>query len=80
LEIANVVDVHDLHVWTIGTGSYALSAHIHLHDARISEATHVLREIDTLLRSEFGITHVTVQFECESCSSDETIVCTQLRQ
>ena len=37
-----VVDVHDLHVWTIGTGSHALAAHVVLDDRRLSEATAVL--------------------------------------
>ena len=28
--------------------------------------------------SEFGIAHVTIQFECESCEDDERVVCTQV--
>ena len=74
-----VVDVHDLHVWTIGPGSHALSAHVLLQDARISEASAVLRSIEGCLREEFAITHVTIQFECENCSQDERIICTQAR-
>jgi len=73
-----VVDVHDLHVWTLGPGSYALSAHVLLPDSRISEASALLRRIDERMRGEFGITHVTLQFECETCSDDERIVCTQV--
>jgi cobalt-zinc-cadmium efflux system protein len=72
-----VVDVHDLHVWTLGPGSYALSAHVLLPDSRISDASRLLRRIDERMRAEFGITHVTLQFECETCSEDERIVCTQ---
>ena len=44
--IGGVTGVHDLHVWSIGSGSYALSAHVLLDDRRLSEATDVLREID----------------------------------
>jgi cobalt-zinc-cadmium efflux system protein len=76
---AGVVDVHDLHVWTIGPGSYALSAHVQLADARISEASAILRTIEARLRDAFAIGHVTLQFECESCADDERIVCTQNR-
>lgn len=65
--IAGVMGVHDLHVWSIASGSHALSAHVLLDDRRLSEATQVLREIDECVRAHFGITHVTVQFECESC-------------
>lgn len=73
-----VVAVHDLHVWTIGSGSHALSAHVVLDDRRISEATAVLRRINAAMRDQFDIAHVTVQFECESCADDEKIVCTQV--
>ena len=77
-DIPGVVDVHDLHVWTLGPGAHALSAHVLLNDARISEASHILRQIDDRMRAEFGIGHVTLQFECENCSDDERIVCTQV--
>jgi cobalt-zinc-cadmium efflux system protein len=73
-----VVGVHDLHVWTLGTANYALSAHILLPDRSISDATTILQRVDRAMRDEFGISHVTVQFECESCAADERIVCTQM--
>jgi cobalt-zinc-cadmium efflux system protein len=72
-----VVGVHDLHVWTIGSGRHVLSTHVLLTDARISEASAILRRIESEMRSGFDISHVTVQFECESCADDERIVCTQ---
>jgi len=65
--IGGVVGVHDLHVWSIGSGSHALSAHVLLDDRRLSEATEVLREIDRCVKAHFGIAHLTIQFECESC-------------
>jgi cobalt-zinc-cadmium efflux system protein len=72
-----VVAVHDLHVWTLGTGSHALAAHVVVADRRVSEATALLHRINGVLHDEFEIDHVTVQFECESCDDDERIVCTQ---
>ncbi len=65
--IPGVTGVHDFHVWSIASGSHALSAHVMLDDRRISEAAQVLREIDRCARERFGVAHVTVQFECESC-------------
>jgi cobalt-zinc-cadmium efflux system protein len=73
-----VVAVHDLHVWTIGSGSHALSAHVVLDDRRLSEATSVLNRITAAMHDDFGIAHVTIQFECESCEDDERVVCTQV--
>jgi cobalt-zinc-cadmium efflux system protein len=75
--IEGVVDVHDLHVWTIGSGSHALAAHVLLADSRISEATLILHAIEDELRDRFDIDHTTIQFECESCDADDRIVCTQ---
>ena len=78
--LAGVVDVHDLHVWSIGSGSHVLTAHVLLADARISEASAMLRELESRLRDEFEIDHVTIQFECVSCDADDRIVCTQPRR
>jgi len=75
--VTGVVGVHDLHVWTIGSGTHALSAHVVLDDRKLSEASAIMRSIDTAMRDDFEIAHVTVQFECESCDPDTTIVCTQ---
>ena len=75
--VAGVVGVHDLHVWTIGSGSHALSAHVVLDDRKLSEAGAILHTIDSAMRDDFEIAHVTVQFECESCEPDTAVVCTQ---
>jgi len=77
VRVEGVVGVHDLHVWTIGSGSHALSAHVVLDDRKLSEASAILRSIDAAMRSDFEIAHSTIQFECESCDPDTTIVCTQ---
>jgi cobalt-zinc-cadmium efflux system protein len=77
--LPGVVDVHDLHVWTIGSRAHVLSAHVLLADKRISEASSILRALETMLRDDFAIDHVTIQFECESCQPDDRIVCTQTR-
>ncbi|HEY1868777.1 MAG TPA: cation diffusion facilitator family transporter [Candidatus Cybelea sp.] len=65
--IPGVVGVHDLHIWSIASGAHALSAHVLLDDRRLSEAAEVLRDIDECVKSHFGITHVTIQFECDNC-------------
>jgi len=75
--VEGVVGVHDLHVWTIGSESHALSAHVVLDDRKLSEASAILRSIDAAMRADFAISHSTIQFECESCDPDTTIVCTQ---
>jgi cobalt-zinc-cadmium efflux system protein len=76
--LPGVVDVHDLHVWSIGSDSHALTAHVVLDDRRISEATAILRRIEAAMRDDFDVNHVTVQFECETCEPDDNIICTQV--
>ena len=56
-----VVEVHDLHIWTITSGFPALSAHVRVG---ADEDCHRRRaELDELLESEFGIEHTTLQVE-----------------
>ena len=75
--LPGVVGVHDLHVWSLGSNAYVLSAHVLLEDKRISEASAILHGLETRLHDEFAIDHVTIQFECRSCADDDRIVCTQ---
>ncbi|HEX2428633.1 MAG TPA: cation diffusion facilitator family transporter [Gaiellaceae bacterium] len=56
-----VAEVHDLHVWTITSGFPALSAHVLV---RPGEDCHGRRrELERLLRDEFGIEHTTLQVD-----------------
>jgi cobalt-zinc-cadmium efflux system protein len=56
-----VVEVHDLHVWTITSGFPALSAHVLV---RPGEDCHGRRrELELLLHDEFGIEHTTLQVD-----------------
>lgn len=64
-ELDGVVDVHDLHVWTISTGMDALSGHVVVRDQMLSEANKLLSEINTVLAERYNITHTTIQIEHE---------------
>jgi cobalt-zinc-cadmium efflux system protein len=61
-----VVAVHDLHLWTISNGLYALSAHLVVrgHDAARNDA--LLTAIKTELHEAFGISHTTLQIESDA--------------
>jgi cobalt-zinc-cadmium efflux system protein len=61
LSAPHVVDVHDLHVWTITSGFVALSAHVGVE--RMEFAPHALHECTNILRERFGIEHTTLQVE-----------------
>ena len=65
-QVEGVHDVHDLHVWSIGSETHALSCHIAIADIPPSASEAILREVKERL-SEFRIHHTTIQFEHENC-------------
>jgi len=67
--IAGVSGVHDLHVWSIGSETHALSAHVKIADMPMSESDAILREINERLEHNFGIRHTTIQFEHVICET-----------
>jgi len=58
--IPDVDEVHDLHVWTLTSGFFAMSGHAVVRNPEQNQR--VLRDINDCMRT-FGITHVTVQLE-----------------
>src|SRR6202521_2662786 len=65
--IDGVNDVHDLHVWSIGSETHALSCHISIADIPPSVSERILRDVKDRLREEFHIAHTTIQFENAVC-------------
>jgi cobalt-zinc-cadmium efflux system protein len=61
LGVPQVTDVHDLHVWTVGSGFPSISAHVLVEQ---SADCHAIRlELANLLRDRFGLAHSTLQVE-----------------
>ena len=56
-----IVEVHDLHIWTITSGFPALSAHVLV--GRQEDCHARRRELENLLASEYGISHTTLQVD-----------------
>jgi cobalt-zinc-cadmium efflux system protein len=65
--IEGVNDVHDLHVWSIGSETHALSCHISIADIPPSVSERILREVKDCLLRDFRIDHTTIQFEHAIC-------------
>lgn len=65
--VPGVVEVHDLHVWTVSPGYVALSAHVVLADQALSQAQQVMDDLKHTLVERFNIEHTTIQFECAAC-------------
>lgn len=61
--IPGVVDVHDLHIWSISSNDLALSAHLVLADTVLSQTGTVLGAVKEMLASDFSIGHATLETE-----------------
>jgi len=67
--IKGVVELHDVHIWTITSGIYALSSHILIEDQMLSHTGEIIATINRELEQKFNITHTTFQLECEKCDT-----------
>ncbi|WP_164021171.1 cation diffusion facilitator family transporter [Pyxidicoccus trucidator] len=66
LRVKGVTAVHDLHVWTISSGVYALSAHLVVLDPMVCNNDEILSAVKHDLYDRFGIDHTTIQIESET--------------
>ena len=70
-DVEGVLDVHDLHIWSLGSDTRALSCHVLIEDLPPSTSERTLRRINEVLCDRFHIRHTTVQFEHVSCAVSE---------
>jgi len=70
-KVHGVLAVHDLHVWTVGSGVICCSCHIMVAEQSIRSGEQVLRAVNAELRHHFGINHTTIQVEVEGCARDD---------
>jgi cobalt-zinc-cadmium efflux system protein len=65
LAMPGVKGVHDLHVWSISSSELALSAHVMVTDAALSELGTLMTAVKSMLARQFGVGHVTIELEDE---------------
>jgi cobalt-zinc-cadmium efflux system protein len=70
-QVEGVLDVHDLHIWSLGSTTRALSCHVLIEDLPPSTSELTLRRLNDLLAHRFQIRHTTVQFEHMNCALSE---------
>ncbi len=67
--VGGVLDVHDLHVWTISSGLVACSCHVLVDHQHVRTGQEVLHRVSSALGQGFDIWHTTVQVEVDKCES-----------
>ena len=71
--VDGVIDVHDLHIWSLSLNSHALSCHALINDLPPSSSDIILRKINSVLERRFQIRHTTIQFEHVRCEHADGI-------
>lgn len=61
--VEGVRAIHDVHVWEVSSGMYAMTCHVLVDDMMLSSAEPIQDEINRLLSDEYGIGHTNLQFE-----------------
>jgi cobalt-zinc-cadmium efflux system protein len=69
--VDGVLGVHDLHIWSLGSSTHALSCHVLIADVPPSASDAILRSLNAVLAERFHICHTTVQFEHVGCAISE---------
>jgi len=72
--VDGVVNVHDLHVWSLGSQSRALACHVTIDDIPPSASACILVKLNHMLREQYQISHTTIQFEHIGCEDLEGCV------
>ncbi|HTM50660.1 MAG TPA: cation diffusion facilitator family transporter [Bryobacteraceae bacterium] len=70
-EVPGVLEVHDLHIWSLGSSTHALSCHAVIEDVPPSASDRILQRLNNMLCDRFSIRHTTVQFEHVGCAVSE---------
>jgi cobalt-zinc-cadmium efflux system protein len=65
--VAGVINVHDLHIWSLTSQSHALASHVQVTEMPLAESEAVLERLNHQLRDHFGIHHTTIQIEVTDC-------------
>jgi cobalt-zinc-cadmium efflux system protein len=68
-QIQGVLDIHDIHIWSITQNLRTMSAHILTSDLTISACAELRRKINEVAQHRYNIAHATLQLECAECTS-----------
>ena len=70
-----IKDVHDMHIWSLCSNYYALSAHVVMDDKTGESAYELRQKINRELQTQFGIVHTTIQIERIACAQKGNLLC-----
>ncbi len=72
-QVKGIEGIHHVHFWRVNEKEIHFEAHVKVEDMPVSKTESILREVEKLLREKFDIGHVTLQFECCLCESEDLV-------
>lgn len=69
-KVPGVIDLHEIHVWTITSGRHAMSAHVLTNNISTRESQGILCAVRAVLEEKFKISHSTLEVECDPCKNN----------
>ncbi len=73
LKIKDIENIHHTHIWSLSDNEIFFETHINIKDMMVSKTSELTGQIQKILFSEFGITHITIQYEVSGCQGDTII-------
>lgn len=70
LQVEGVVEVHDIHMWTLASGIYSMSGHIVVNDQPVSTCSCIVQKCAETLQEKFQFSHTTLQLESTACDQN----------
>ncbi len=75
IEVLDLVEnVHHIHLWKLNDIDIHFEAHIEVGNISVVETSVIQKQIEHMLHDEYEINHITLQFECGSCSQEVGII------
>ena len=69
--VDGVLNVHDLHVWTVSSGLVASTLHIVVAEQTVSSSQRIQQKVAHVLEHDFNISHSTIQVEIDDCGGHD---------
>jgi len=67
-EIPEVMGIHAVHIWLVAHRRVAFTAHVLVHDQKLSEVEPIRKKVEEVL-NDMNINHILLQFECAECQN-----------
>ncbi|MDZ7689807.1 MAG: cation diffusion facilitator family transporter [Balneolaceae bacterium] len=73
--VGNVLDIHHMHVWRLDENNILLESHVVIDEDQLGNMEKIKSNLKKVLKSDFDISHSTLEFEFEPCKNHAEIPC-----